>query len=354
MSPATRCMRAGCTLLAFAAGAIVAAAGIRQIAPFAGVDQIETKLAWYSARSAGCDTLLVGSSRVYHGIDPAVFDQTTAAAGHATRSFNFGIDGMFAPEDSLVLEAILKRRGSSLRWVVLELGLLHNDFAGSAPEARRTVHWHDWRRTRRVCRDLLSAGGGSSRWKSMSGSGPDADARRAYLARHAQLFLKRTFNVGRGTAILGALGGSETKAPPEILGPKKNGFVPTWEGRKLSGDKLEKYNRMLARRLATPAPRVAIAAELQANLDEMIAAVRHAGATPVVVISPTLLKQFAVPEARTDAAILNFSDPRRYPELLSPDAHADQAHLNPAGARLYSRLIAERFVETIRQFAPPP
>ncbi len=80
----------------------------------------------------------------------------------------------------------------------------------------------------------------------------------------------------------------------------------------------------------------------------MIAAVRLAGATPIVVISPTVLKKFVVPAPYTDAVILDFSDPSRNPELPGPDSHSDFAHLNATGARRYSRIFAERFVEAVR------
>ncbi|MHC4384587.1 MAG: hypothetical protein ACYS0J_17355, partial [Planctomycetota bacterium] len=55
---------------------------------------VSLKLDHFAEHKDEYDTIFLGSSHVYRGIDPEAFDRETAALGFPTRSFNFGAAGM--------------------------------------------------------------------------------------------------------------------------------------------------------------------------------------------------------------------------------------------------------------------
>src|SRR6185369_9557893 len=129
------------------------------------VPEAREKYAWLAGHADDYDTLFLGSSRVYRGIIPAVFDKLTAAAGVPTHSFNLGIDGMKPPEDAYVLERVLALRPKRLRWVFIETGDVRQNVIRGGVGDVRSVHWHDTRRTILVLKALLAPTDRTLRWK---------------------------------------------------------------------------------------------------------------------------------------------------------------------------------------------
>ncbi|RRA99820.1 hypothetical protein [Larkinella rosea] len=64
------------------------------------------------------NTVFVGSSRTAHGFNPAVFDSVTH---HQTRSFNLGINALFAPNTFIECGKLLQMNGLHLKTIFLEL-----------------------------------------------------------------------------------------------------------------------------------------------------------------------------------------------------------------------------------------
>src|SRR6185369_6903750 len=83
------------------------ALGLRVFLPAPQIDGISSKIQFIREHRDEIDTLFIGSSRAYHGINPRVFDATTAAAGAPTHSYNFGVDAMLPPETFYVVDQIL-------------------------------------------------------------------------------------------------------------------------------------------------------------------------------------------------------------------------------------------------------
>src|SRR5437016_1679781 len=116
---------------AIAAGAfLLTCMGLHAILPFPAIDDgVSQKLRFFAAHKDEFDTLFIGSSRVYFQISPAIFDGVMRESGSATRSFNFGIGGMFLPESAYVLEQLLTTKPRNLRWVVIEYDELQTKWA---------------------------------------------------------------------------------------------------------------------------------------------------------------------------------------------------------------------------------
>jgi len=83
--------------------------------------------------------------------------------------------------------------------------------------------------------------------------------------------------------------------------------------------------------------------ESQAELERKRALAERHGGRLVLVAPPYLSVPFA-PLPELGIAFLDFSDPRRYPQLFAPENRADGGHLNAEGAAIYSRLLARELL----------
>jgi lysophospholipase L1-like esterase len=73
-----------------------------------------------------------------------------------------------------------------------------------------------------------------------------------------------------------------------------------------------------------------------------------------MVIPPTvaLRRYYPAQLAGQSLTILDFSDPRKYPELFTEDHRLDGMHLNYAGAELFTEAIARKFAKIVRSSGP--
>lgn len=332
-------------------GALLASASVfTMVQPFAGVPMVREKVAHLIAHSDDYDTLFIGTSRIYRGIMPSVFDAVTARAGLPTRSFNFGIDAMFPPEDAYVLERLIPRHLRRLRWVLIESSMLQTEFEGRDPDSARFVHWHDRERTRLICSALLSPKGRQVRWRKLLFGSPSERERLQLVRVHARLFTMRTLNLGRGGMLFAPWSAAPpSKEMPGVLGPQLDGFVPMPTA--MNATVLADYERRLAARAARPARRTELNPEAQRGLDAMLARIRKAGAHPIVVISPILGEQRLYPRAASQVPVLDYTDLEQSAAFFDKRYRADLAHLTPAGAQLYTHAVAEDFLEIARAFA---
>ncbi len=325
--------------VAFALSAI----GLRGVTPMPRVPVVSEKLEHLAANAAAHDVLFLGPSRIYHGIEPALFDRLAAENGRPTRSFNRGVDGMYAPEDAYFCERALERRTGPLRWVFLEIGLFHQEYAVLARVDERSVYWHDAPRTALVARHLFTdlRPFRSKRWRRALAERAE---RALLLARHVRLWALRFANHGRGAALAQLLRGAPAAEEPEsALGARGDGFTPIETHDRLPGV-WEEWDRQLAARRERPGRRVPIGATEQANLERILEFVRAAGAEPVIVIAPVPLAQVPVPQPGTDALVLDFSNPQEWPDLYRREHRADFEHVNGTGAAHYTRALVESWL----------
>ena len=79
------------------------------------VPEVTPKLDYLEGHIGDFDTVFIGSSRIYHGVSPKVFDATTGAAGRGTHSFNLAVNDMLPPESLRMLGTLLEMRPPRLR-----------------------------------------------------------------------------------------------------------------------------------------------------------------------------------------------------------------------------------------------
>ena len=378
-------------LTVFCAALIGSATLLDHALPPLAVPGVDEKLAHFAAHIDDYDTLFFGTSRTYHQIVPRMFDRLTGEAGVPTRSFNFGIDGMFPPEDSYVAERLFALHPTRLKRVFIEISFFRRKWVGIDPDSTRALHWHDLTRLGCVVRELctedqpidmeaalhpkVSAPAKKFRWKNWrknldrtikrfsarrremekaigklaDNHGPQPDD----LDTHVRLCFRRMLNLGRGARLLASLDGS---APPQpdwnLIGPLKDGACLVPHPPADPPGMRERFEALRAERTANPQPLLSLSEPHGDNVKTIVQLVREAGAEPILVVAPDVhaCRRFLASEPRLP--IFDFSQPAEYPQLYQTENRIDLSHLDEPGARLWTREFARLFIAHEQQIKP--
>ena len=317
---------------------------LNAILPPVYVEEVSEKLTHFAAHKDDYDTLFIGSSRTYRQLLPSLFDRLMAAGGQPTRTFNAGVDGMFAPEDGYFVEKLFALRPQNLRRVFIEVSRFNSDFAYQPAEAIRCRYWHDRERLVLLLKDALP-------WKQRE---KWRDPRRWTSAwEHTQVFLVRGMNLGRGADCVKSWGFPPPPPPPgpPLLGPFNDGANAYLNEAELGGDERARFDADMKERLAGKTQLRALVPSSLENLRHMLALVRAAGIEPVLFNTPTSLTRKNDASQQVRETILDFNLPERWPAFFDPANRNDRAHLNAPGARLFTQAFAE---EVLKLPAPAP
>lgn len=313
-------------LAAMAASCMV----IRAVAPFPDISQLRPKMVYFEQHKDEFDAVFVGSSRVYHHISPQLFDRTTRECGHEIRSFNFGVHALSPPESFYIVDKILELKPRKLRWLFLELAPMPAEIEPKRLGTIRATYWHDWNRTRWVCRKARADAGESGA--------------RELLALHLGLFLKNYANIGRGPDFMSSLGRITKKEqhPAKSLGPDADGYTPSPDAPWPQGAR-ETYAQQIAWSQSKKLPADPTTDDA---FRELALRVRAAGAETVFVIPPTALPLPPFFKQRDGAeTVFAFNDPSHFPALYEVANRSDVEHLNATGAGAFTQLLARRFCD---------
>lgn len=315
-----------------AVGFVAMAALLHRAVPLR-VPEVTPKLDYLKAHLGDFDTVFIGSSRIYHGVSPRVFDAAMAARGKPTRSFNLAIDGMMPPESLHMARTLLELRPPSLRRLFLEVSTLHD-----MPEINsltvRNVYWQDLSSLaygfRRAPVDYHNREG-KYRWP----------AAREDMAAALVLFARNQFNIGR--MIPAPDPAVQPQDPARALGPDMDGFLP--ELHPLTPAARAKLEQALAAVLngtAKPHPKDPLNTEGFIRIRDLL---ESHGVELVLMAAPVTTRDFhAKQDAPPGPRLLAFDDPARFPELYTPEHRFDYDHLNGEGALIFSRELAQAYL----------
>jgi hypothetical protein len=314
---------------------------LHALLPPAIPEGVEEKLKFFAEHKDEFDTVFFGSSRIYYSISPEVFDQTTSENGVQTRTFNFGVNGMFPAETFYVLEQVLKTKPLNLKWVVVEMEEIQNKWTVQEIGTQRILYWHDWPRTVLTLKKTLDPRG-DARWYNKVAR---LWLARRHLATNITLFARQFVSVGRGAALLSSWG--KTGASPATeLGPKQDGYRIA--GDAMSAERAADFRKRLAQEVSEARPKFIAPATDQA-FRESAARIRKVGAHPVFVVTPIILQSPVSFQQSPPAPLLVFNDCRKYPALFDTMVRIDDAHLTREGAEEFTRLLAQEFVRQVHQ-----
>ncbi len=346
-----RFLDAGIAVLAF----VLVGAGLNALLPFPEIDVVSAEIRFFQEHQDEFDTIFVGSSRVHYEISPAVFDRITRETGQPTRSFNLGINGMFPPESGYVLERLLSAKPRHLKWVFLELDELETRRIPQAEASRRSVYWHDWKRTSLVLLKILDGDGQRAelslpgKMGSLLTPGQESANARDLFFFHSALFAKNFTNIGRKIDLSwwsSHLG--KKPGPPKNLGPAGDGFVP--QMKTMSVEETVAYETGLKDAMAKAEARSISPATEQAYR-QLAKEVRRAGATPIFLSTPRTaqVKLGFRPGSGIAETVLLFNDAKAYPQLYRNEMRVDTDHLNGMAAEEFTELVARKFSQLIQE-----
>jgi hypothetical protein len=340
---------------AIAVGAfLITCVALRAVLPFPEIDGgVSQKFRFFAAHKDEFDTLFIGSSRVYFQISPAMFDRVTRESGLPTRSFNFGIGGMYLPETGYLLEQILNLKPRNLKWVFIEYDELQTKWSPENQTSRRALYWADWKRVSLVLRKLTDAGT-DSLWRPNPAKlrrivlrqKPEKNTR-SLLTFYAGQFEKNYTNTARAADVVHRLFGRDTKERrASYLGIAGDGYVIK-PGRMPPGETAA-YERGVAVATARGSTRSLSPYAVEAYR-QCAQEVKTIGAAPIFLIMPSTTQiDLAAESASPPGVVIAFNNPQTYPSLFRSSARRDAQHLTRSGAEEFTRIVAANFVELAR------
>ncbi len=335
-----------CALLAFFAACLA----LRKMLPL-HVAGISYKLQAFAAQKNEFDLVSIGTSRIYHGVVPTVFDATAANLGYASHSFNGGADGMSTDEAFALTRRLLDHHPRRLRYVFFEL---HSGVGSGTPLENsgvtvRNVYWRDWHSLVAAARtlaeglswDVPGLRGAPFSWSRWQFFGP-------IFSANVRLWARNETGWGEGYERL----------PQAVDRMRHRGFSdqpppPGWDGyyamtRPMSGPTLATYREDFAKVRRQPNNRPADPI-MRAELARYVRSLAAKKIQVVFVVPPALTGgRSAGANCPPGSPLLDYDDYERYPEFYAEENRLDADHLNDRGAKLFSARLAHDFVRTLR------
>ena len=331
-----------CGLLCIGVGAATAAfvrSTVRSARPPPAIAQFTDKLAFWRAHEAEFDVLIFGTSSVYRGIDPLVFDAETARRGYATRTFNASLPGLKFADEAAFLREYVDAAGASLRWVLVEPNIrVFLKFENVDRE--RVTRVHDLPNTL----DLL---------RLVAASPFDFGDKLGFAANHVLAATYRAAGAGEIARLIRPA--MPPRADPDLA--RHHGFVSieaTYPDEMRIRDLA--FSKLLAglRDGTIPADFVnddssllpAVATERFLEIADGVS--RRARIAWIVMpyFGRSIAQRFRNSYAAGDipGVLLDLEDPVGSPRARNPRFFSDRTHLNSLGARRTSKHLANRFV----------
>jgi hypothetical protein len=142
-------------LVVFVAAFAVTRGMIDRAAGWEPDGEVAIKLAHLEEHGDDYEVIFIGSSRTFRGVDPGAFDARMAELGIELRSFNLGIQGMFAYELEAVLDRVVAMDLTSLRLILVAPDVFQADLETEITSSPRVVAWHDPAETAAALRRAL-------------------------------------------------------------------------------------------------------------------------------------------------------------------------------------------------------
>src|SRR3954471_11890272 len=138
-------------------GYLIACALLQSLTPAVpSMPQVSDKLEHYQQSKGRYAALFFGSSKIFHGFIPELFDAQLGREKRGEQTFNMAADGMAFPETAYLCEHVLAGPHRNLRYVFVELTRVRVRVPPGFRGTQRMLHWHDWKRTWLMIRTILA------------------------------------------------------------------------------------------------------------------------------------------------------------------------------------------------------
>ncbi|MBK6731223.1 MAG: hypothetical protein IPG60_09745 [Bacteroidetes bacterium] len=321
--------------------------------PFSwGNTRLNTKYKAYQEEESEYNTLFIGASTTYRHVDPKEFDDYVNSINPSLniRSFNFGIPANRTPQSIYTLDNLLKDKKDHIKYVVLDLSELTKMGVDNLHK-KEMLYWYTWSNIGMIMK---------ASWESEN----KIVNKVGVPVLHAFSFGEKSLMVGMGAAFLEQhLGYNlETLA----LGPDKNGFYSLDQELQdyPEGDLSIRYDvlrtedtinfrtqlcQMLYDKYgdATQNPNKTMAKEL----NKVIKDCESKNIQIIFMLSQRLGDRYEyllplynqLPERNK----ISFANPSEYPQFNDRNNLFDLTHLNAPGAEIFTKLLADKFLQKI-------
>lgn len=315
---------------------------------------LRDKLAYYRAHHDEFDTLVVGSSYTYFGLNPRVLDAKLAEHGIESSTFSLAAYGLNGHEIDETLRLALKAdKNRRLKRIIVDLRPLEAWDHVLFGETEHAVWWHSPRQTVAALITLRKSRRSSSEKLKHSirhlallienhlPLGTALNLRRERLRDLSTDWFWQSLSEYRGYEPLTATGTSASFAQGRTNA--------SWE-MLMQRDRMLSHPQMTEDLLIDLVERNDEAGDLEVeNVDFWLAQtgeLRRRGILGIHLAMPA----FTNPSVPTGMALreqgalenfLSFGDPREHPELFDIENRFEFGHLNDTGSVLFSRLLGE-------------
>ena len=332
-------MRTAALILVFLLGLGLGAAGLRRLAS-RNESASNGLLEHLAAHGADYDLLVIGPSFVREHFVPPLFERRLRERGHVVSAFGFGITSLRGGEFDYYLRRVLDLPMPRLKWVICDVSIDQTrPLEKRNWYKRRQIQWHAPAQFMFMGR-LIMAGGG------------DLEERLVYVSRHARHALLNLGNVGEGVEALRSGWWTGEERPI----PQRGAFVPSvWSQDRLEASRRkymargERVHRIHVKRLLKLRAREARKPRPNDIMRGWRDAIRTRGAEPLFLLSPIMTDGRMRLEVPGDEPlrVLDFNDPRRYPELYETEVRYNLHHFNSVGAERFTLAFADAFADML-------
>ena len=327
--------------------AAVTAHGVRSVTASSGaipeIANFADKFEFWRSHAGEFDVLLFGTSSVFRGIDPTVFDAETARRGTSTRTFNASMPGLKFADQQTFLERYVEASAPTLGWVIVEpntrVFLAYENVA-----KERVVMVHDPQNTWALLRLTWSLPGGLR--KKITYSANHVLAASYWLLNSGSLarLLFDDTSVTRASDLARTAGFESIEdAYPDQIEYRRSAF--SLIVRKMADGQIgSDFSAVSDERL----PAVAVDRFREMGSDVERRAKLGWLIMPYFERSRKFRFRNTFADGMLPGVLFDFENPAEDPRGLNPSLFSDRTHVNAAGARHISRVLARAFAAAAR------
>ena len=294
------------------------------------------KLRDLSKQADKVEVLVVGTSRMLHGFDPAIFAAETQSAGHGLSAYNLSLQRLLLWEQERIIADALAIPGLKPRLILLEpavgLGIAPENFTHA-----RTLEYETPAAWVTAVRVIQSS---DRPWWHRAWN----------ITSHTVVLALHAVNYGAGNALAFPPLTDDSKSPGWAT---DRGFIPLAPRTLSAADEAQlalwcdQHRRDYEH---APVDREPLPAAMRDHFIALRTRLEATGARVVFVQPPQLgfttdelrrLSRRFEPSVGPIAPVLSFLDPARHPHLFAPRLWSDYNHLNAEGAAAFTRDLAQ-------------
>jgi len=313
------------------------------------------KLNTFKTKFTNHNTIFLGSSGLYRHIDPILFDSLVNKETKGIDSYNLGVCGMGYPEDIFLLEKLIQEPNLNLENIIITLDPLRP--AGINQFQHRTFYYYHFDMFITTMKHVFSENY-SITTKIYRGSSFTLN----YLCKIFSLYSFKNL-----MGLTSSVGSVDTLVKESNI--KSKGFLPLDDyfedteiikRNNVFKENLNNYKaytsdikEFFASYKSNPSMLSSNWFQIQ-NYNKIDQLCRKKDIKLYFIILPRFSKTtyeslFTIANELPTASIFNMSNIDKYPEFYQIDNSFDNYHLNELGAKIFTRILSEEFLDRKRQ-----